>query len=206
MNFRVSTKDFATFGIFCVILLYLCAIAVLNVTSLLNEGTFAGVLPFKAFQSPYLGATIAVFVIVVIAIFFSVSSYIFDKEKGMGFALKFGDKEEKGYSRWSKEKEMKTAKDVVSVKITDLDASAGGINLINDGKEMYVDNGENHTLVIGATGSGKTTCIVDPLVQSLAKNGESMILTDPKGEIYKNHSGMLRSKGYEIIVLNFRDP
>ena len=33
-----------------------------------------------------------------------------------------------------------------------------------------------------------------------------MIMTDPKGEIYKNHSEMLRSKGYKIIVLNFRDP
>ena len=71
---------------------------------------------------------------------------------------------------------------------------------------MWVDNGENHTLVIGATGSGKTTSVVDPLVYSLAKAKESMVITDPKGEIYKNHSNLLRSRGYEIVVLNFRDP
>ena len=71
---------------------------------------------------------------------------------------------------------------------------------------MYVDNGENHTLVIGATASGKTTAVVNPLVNSLAKKGESMIITDPKGEIYKEHSNYLKSKGYNVLVLNFRDP
>jgi len=33
-----------------------------------------------------------------------------------------------------------------------------------------------------------------------------MVITDPKGEIYKNHSNLLRDRGYDIIVLNFRDP
>ena len=71
---------------------------------------------------------------------------------------------------------------------------------------MYVDNGENHTMVIGATASGKTTAVVNPLVFSLAKKGESMVITDPKGEIYRKHGAMLKEKGYNVIVLNFRDP
>jgi len=33
-----------------------------------------------------------------------------------------------------------------------------------------------------------------------------LILTDPKGELHANHSEMLKSKGYDIIVLNFRNP
>jgi len=206
MNFRVSAKDLTIFIIFCIFLLYLCAVAVLNVTSLLNEGDFAGFLPFGAFRSPYIAGTLVLFFAVLISIFFSVSSYIFDKEKGAGFSLKIGEKDEKGYNRWAKEKEVKTAKDVVKVSITDETAEAAGLALINDGKEMYVDDGENHTLVIGATGSGKTTAVVNPLVHSLAKKGESMILTDPKGELHANHSEMLKSKGYDIIVLNFRNP
>ncbi|MDD4188422.1 MAG: type IV secretory system conjugative DNA transfer family protein [Bacilli bacterium] len=205
MKFRVSTKDLIIFIIFCIFLLYLCAVAVLNVTSLLNEGTFAGLNPFPAFFSPYLGATLVVFIAVLVAIFFSVSSYIFDKA-GSGIGLKLGEKDEKGYSRWTREREMKTAKDIARIKISDEDTTAAGIPIINNGKDMWVDNGENHTLVIGATGSGKTTAVVDPLVQSLAKAGESMILTDPKGEIYRNHSEMLRNKGYNIIILNFRNP
>ncbi|MFA7120569.1 MAG: type IV secretory system conjugative DNA transfer family protein [Bacilli bacterium] len=204
MKLRVTSKDLMIFAIFCFFLLYLSAIAVLNVTSLLNEGVFFGLVPFAAFAPPYLGATIVVFVAVIISIFVSVSSYIFDREKGIG--LNFGEKEVKGYSRWSKDNEIKNAKDVDKIKVSDSDTKAAGVPLINNGKEMWVDNGENHTIVIGATASGKTTAVVDPLVQSLAKAGESMILTDPKGELYRNHSEMLKSKGYNIIVLNFRNP
>ena len=65
---------------------------------------------------------------------------------------------------------------------------------------------QNHTLVIGATGSGKTTSVVDPLVYSLAKARESMIVTDPKGEIYEDNYKLLKDLGYQIIVLNFREP
>ncbi|MDD2409325.1 MAG: type IV secretory system conjugative DNA transfer family protein [Bacilli bacterium] len=204
MKLRVTSKDLIIFAIFCFFLLYLSAIAVLNVTSLLNEGVFFGLVPFAAFAPPYLGATIVVFMAVLISIFVSVSSYIFDREGGFG--LNFGEKEVKGYSRWSKDNEIKNAKDVDKIKISDSDTKAAGVPLINNGKEMWVDNGENHTLVIGATASGKTTAVVDPLVQSLAKAGESMILTDPKGELHRNHSEMLKSKGYNIIVLNFRNP
>ena len=206
MNFRVSSKDLMIFVIFCVFLLYLSAIAVLNVTAVLNDGTFYGVLPFAAFKSPYLGATITVFVAVLVAIFLSVSSYIFDKDSGSGLSFKIGEKNEKGYSRWSKDSEMKKGKDVARIKVTDETADAAGIALINNGQEMWVDNGENHTLVIGATASGKTTAVVNPLIQALAKHGESMILTDPKGELYRDHSEMLRNKGYNVIVLNFRSP
>ena len=44
------------------------------------------------------------------------------------------------------------------------------------------------------------------MVRILAKKGESMIITDPKGEIYENNAEMLREKGYNIVLLNFRDP
>ena len=44
------------------------------------------------------------------------------------------------------------------------------------------------------------------MVQSLAKKGESMIITDPKGEIYENTGNMLRERGYNIVLLNFRNP
>ena len=81
-----------------------------------------------------------------------------------------------------------------------------GIVVINDGKKMWVDDGEAHNLIIGATGSGKTQNVVFPMIKVLAKAGESMVLTDPKGELFENTGEMLRKKGYNIIVLNFRDP
>jgi type IV secretion system protein VirD4 len=53
-----------------------------------------------------------------------------------------------------------------------------------------------HGLVIGATGSGKTTSFINPMIQILGKSsaGSSMICTDPKGELFQLHSGMLRNR------------
>jgi len=92
------------------------------------------------------------------------------------------------------------------VSVTDTEADGGGIPLINNGKYMWVDDGESHSLIIGATGSGKTQITILPLVESLAKHDESMIVTDPKGEIYEKTSEMLKKRGYNVVVLNFRNP
>ena len=84
--------------------------------------------------------------------------------------------------------------------------NVAGFPLINDGKKIWLDNGESHNLVIGSTGAGKTQDVVHPLVKILIKKGESMIITDPKGEIYKESAGLLKERGYKIVVLNFREP
>lgn len=65
-----------------------------------------------------------------------------------------------------------------------------------------------HGIIIGATGSGKTTTFVNPVVQILgrAKAGSSMICTDPKGELFQLHSKLLHDNGYNCMVLDLRDP
>ena len=95
MKFKVEKKDFLLFVLYCILLLYLCAIAVLNFSSLANDGTFYGLLPFKAFIPPYLGPTLLLFVIALIVVFTSVSNYIFDKDKskdGRIFGIKIAEK------------------------------------------------------------------------------------------------------------------
>ena len=206
MKFKVEPKDFFLFVLYCVLLLYLCAIAVLNFASLSADGTFYGLLPFKAFTPRFFPATMVLFIVALVGIFSSVSSYIFKKDKDGGIGLILKKKSSDGYSSWAKDKDIKEQSDVECVNPLDETVSAAGIPLINNGKEIWVDNGEYHNLVIGSTGSGKTQTIVKPMVNLLAKKGESMIITDPKGEIYKYSASYLKEKGYRIIVLNFREP
>ncbi|MCL2217168.1 MAG: type IV secretory system conjugative DNA transfer family protein [Defluviitaleaceae bacterium] len=77
------------------------------------------------------------------------------------------------------------------------------------GKDMKVNlSSPMHALIIGATGSGKTTTFINPMVQILGetKAGSSMILTDPKGELFMMHSQKLKENGYKVMVLDLRDP
>ena len=200
-KFRADEKDVKIFIGFCLLLLYFCAIGVLNAHSLATTGSFYGIVPFEAFSLRYLPTTLTLFFLVIVGVLFSVSSYFFDREKGVGFTT---EKKDKGYSRWCTDKEMKKTLFEVDPRADTIEHA--GIAIISDGKKMWVDDGEAHNIVVGATGSGKTQIVVFPMIRLLAKAGESMILTDPKGELYEGTGGMLKEKGYNIIVLNFRDP
>ena len=65
-----------------------------------------------------------------------------------------------------------------------------------------------HTLTIGTTGSGKTTGFVDPTIQILCrtKTKPGIVLTDPKGELYRNHAATLEAQGYKVLVLDVAEP
>ena len=132
MKFKIDKKDMLMFVIYSVLLLYLCAIAVLNCTSLLNDGVFYGLMPFKAFTMPYLPVTIIVFIMALIAIFSSVSSYIFKKDKGMGIGIKFKTKESDGYAKWADDKEIKKGKDIVKINRYSDTLESAGIPIINN--------------------------------------------------------------------------
>lgn len=201
MKFRIDEKDLKIFGIFCILLLYLCAITILNVHSLTTSGSFYGILPFEAFTPKYIVMTLVLFFVIMLGVLFSVSSHIFEREKGFGFTT---EKKDKGYSRWCSVKEMKKSLFEIDPRADTVEHA--GIPIISDGKRLWVDDGEAHSLVIGATGSGKTQIVVFPMIRILAKAGESMVVTDPKGELYEGTAGMLKEKGYNIVVLNFRDP
>ena len=204
LKFKASAKDYLIFVIFAIVLLYFVAIAVLNLGSFASNATFHGFNPIPAFSKEYIVPTIVGYIFALIFIITSVSSHFFERDKGFGFTT--GVKEEKGYSRWCEEKEFKKQDKIYKVLPNQETSEYAGIPLINNGKEIWVDGGEYHNLILGSTGAGKTQTMVQPMVRILAKKGESMIITDPKGEIYENNAEMLREKGYNIVLLNFRDP
>ena len=65
-----------------------------------------------------------------------------------------------------------------------------------------------HTIVIGTTGAGKTTMLVNPSIQILSecKSRPSLVVTDPKGELYQANVIKLKERGYDVQVIDLREP
>ena len=206
LRFRAEVKDVVIFSIFAIVWLLIVSLAVANVSAFLNGETFT--MNFLlGFYPENLAATMVFFLIGLVAAFAGVKSFFLEKEDDQfGVGISIGQKREKNYARWSRPNEIKNSKDVVAIDPLAPKTNAAGIPLIMKPNKVWVDNGGYHNLVIGSTGAGKTQTTVLPMVNLLAKNDESMIITDPKGEIYENTSNYLKSLGYNIVLLNFRDP
>lgn len=202
LKLKATTKDWTIFGGFALLLLFVVSILVNNVSSIATNGTFAGINPLPGIIEHF-GAVLVFYIFAMAFLFMTVKDYFFDRTEG-GPGIKFGPKDEKGFSRWCTDKEMKATLSEINIKDQEYDHA--GFPLISNSDKFWVDDGESHNIVIGSTGTGKTQCVIHPLVKILAKKGESMIVTDPKGEIYRESAGLLKEKGYQILVLNFRDP
>jgi type IV secretion system protein VirD4 len=65
-----------------------------------------------------------------------------------------------------------------------------------------------HTMIIGTTGSGKTQTYINPSIRILSQIGTKpcMVITDPKGEVYRDNALQLKDAGYRIEVLDLRNP
>ena len=85
-------------------------------------------------------------------------------------------------------------------------AEAAGVTMISDGKTARVLDDDGFYFVVGGTGSKKTRNVVAPFIYNNALAGNSMIVTDIKGDLYKIMSSRLRQLGYRIIVLDFNEP
>ena len=203
LKFRAEKKDVIAFILVAVFVFLIVAFCVANVVSILNDQTVAGLNILLAFTPKAFPLTIIIWIALVGVAFGSNSSYFFEREKGFGFT---DQPKENGYSRWAKDKEIMGANDVVKIPFLESKTSCGGTPIIYDKDNAYVDNSNMHTLVIGATGSGKTQGIINPTMKMLMKGRESIVITDPKGEIYEDHYKLLKDLGYQIIVLNFREP
>ena len=99
---------------------------------------------------------------------------------------------EHGSSDWSKNGEQYT---VLNNK--------KGIILAENNYLPVDKRGNVNVLVVGGSGSGKSASYSIPNAYQLLG---SYVFTDPKGELYDRTAGYLKSKGYEIKVLNLVKP
>ena len=108
-----------------------------------------------------------------------------------------------GYARWATAEEK--AQITIPVNLsTNLEKS--GTPIMYDDNNLYLLKNSYHTLVIGSTGSGKTQSIVLPQIKLSMKAGESLVVSDPKGELYINTANELENKGYKVSVINLENP
>jgi len=76
-----------------------------------------------------------------------------------------------------------------------------------DGKLSVTFIPDTHLLAIGATRSGKTTGYVIPTINILLakQNKPSLVISDPKQELYRDNAEKFRACGYRVILLDFND-
>lgn len=109
-------------------------------------------------------------------------------------------------SRWATKAEIIKNTDIEKIDPNMETYHAAGLPFIVSKNEIYVDNSEAHSLIIGSTGSGKTRRLVLPLLNILARAGQSIVVTDPKGELYAKTNKLFNSRGYNVISINLRNP
>ena len=81
-----------------------------------------------------------------------------------------------------------------------------GLPILTKRKKVWIDPTQSHSLIIGTTNSGKTFSIIHILICIARMCGESMVINDLKGELYKMHYRSLQEAGYDVKVLNFVSP
>lgn len=75
-------------------------------------------------------------------------------------------------------------------------------------KNVYYDNKSPHYVLIGSTGSGKSITVSIPMcIQfATAKEKHSVVLTDPKAELFKTTGKIFEENGYNVVTIDFRNP
>ena len=73
-------------------------------------------------------------------------------------------------------------------------------------EEISIVADNKHTLCLGNTGAGKTRRILIESLCTLGLAQESIILSDPKGELYQMTSNFFKNLGYEVNVIDFKNP
>ena len=102
-------------------------------------------------------------------------------------------------SRWTRKKT------IIKKLVPYQDHHEGGNIIYRDGKSAWKYTGSGHALYLGLTGSGKTCSGIIPTVLDLKTAGESIVVTDSKGDIYEETSDYNHEKYIEYVI-DFRNP
>lgn len=76
--------------------------------------------------------------------------------------------------------------------------------LLLDGESLKLAERESfqNACIIARVGAGKTSRYIIPNVLERAKTACSVVVNDPKGEVYEATSGYMKAQGFRIVVIN----
>lgn len=81
----------------------------------------------------------------------------------------------------------------------------GGLVVSSKRNKVWINTKDVMNLVFGQIGSGKTQLVVLPTILNICACGESMIINDPKPELYGKTAQYLIEHGYDVHLLNFNN-
>lgn len=115
--------------------------------------------------------------------------------------------EQKGDSRFSTLSEIQQAYKEVD-QLESKIKGHGGIPVARYKDKLYLDDQPVNTVIIGTSRSGKGETFVFPTIDvtSRAEEQSSLVINDPKGELYTGSYETLRKRGYDIEVINMISP
>lgn len=84
----------------------------------------------------------------------------------------------------------------------------GGALVSHYEDKFYIEDGQLNTIYAGTSRSGKGQTAVLQLIDNLsrAKKQSSMVINDPKEELYAASKQVLESRGYDVLAFNLVDP
>ena len=155
-------------------------------------------------------------VLAVIFVAFLVVVNLLDNKSLNGIKAKKVGNGQHGTARWATKTEIKRTfillpfepelwrqgKNLPTVQGTVVGCRGSGKKTI-----ALVDDGDVHTLMIGAAGVGKTAYFLYPNIELACASGMSFISTDTKGDVARNY-GTIAKKYYDynVSVLDLRNP
>lgn len=128
-----------------------------------------------------------IYAIAAAAVFVMATSNTKDDYRGM----------EQGSARWADKYDQKAFQDKTGIPI----GNNLYITITNPKNKYYVPHNLNEC-VIGGSGARKSFGKISPDIMQMTG---SYVVTDPKGELYRNHAKNLLAHGYKIRVLNLDD-
>ena len=82
-----------------------------------------------------------------------------------------------------------------------------GTTARNHPRTAWILARDEHALVVGATGVGKSRRVIIPSIGIIGTAGtESLVIADPKGEVYDHTAQWLETRGYRVIRLDLIHP